>query len=370
MLKYLSIKIFYIIFVFSIYNAFTQPISDFDFFYKMQINAIDPILALPYHNVLNKKINSLIKNNKQETEQAIEKHLYYLPFFQEELKKQDLPSVFQYLPLALTQINQQFQGQQHRAGVWALPVLVALRYHLVVNDYIDERKDIVKSTIAACHYLHDLFQLYNDPWEVIIAYNEGATGVNTHKIRLNIANINPWEFYESGKLNNREYIPNLIAYAYISNYYKKYNLKINQYNPPQSMEVSLQSTIYLSDLYNIINITEEDFCLINPTLLYRDTLPAMQIKIPQHIHHFNKIADTLYYKYKVEQLRLDSIVKEQEMKKEIEIEIKPITYSVKKGDCLTIIARKHHVSVYEIKKWNHLKNDKIDIGQKLIIFKN
>ena len=46
---------------------------------------------------------------------------------------------------------------------------------------------------------------------------------------------------------------------------------------------------------------------------------------------------------------------------------KEIKYTVKKGDTLTKIASKHHVSVANLKKWNKLKSDMIREGQKLII---
>lgn len=44
-------------------------------------------------------------------------------------------------------------------------------------------------------------------------------------------------------------------------------------------------------------------------------------------------------------------------------------YTVKKGDTLAKIADKYDVSVSDIKKWNSLKSDKIEIGQKLIVKK-
>jgi LysM repeat protein len=44
-------------------------------------------------------------------------------------------------------------------------------------------------------------------------------------------------------------------------------------------------------------------------------------------------------------------------------------HKVKKGDTLSGIAAKYHVSVANLKKWNNLKSDKIQIGQTLIIKK-
>lgn len=48
---------------------------------------------------------------------------------------------------------------------------------------------------------------------------------------------------------------------------------------------------------------------------------------------------------------------------------KTTTYIVKKGDTLYGIAKKNKVRVDDIKKWNNLKSDRINIGQKLKIKK-
>ena len=49
-------------------------------------------------------------------------------------------------------------------------------------------------------------------------------------------------------------------------------------------------------------------------------------------------------------------------------EPKSITYTVKSGDTLGAIAKKHHVSVSDLKKWNNLKNDLIRVNQTLKIY--
>ena len=49
-------------------------------------------------------------------------------------------------------------------------------------------------------------------------------------------------------------------------------------------------------------------------------------------------------------------------------EAKCITYTVKSGDTLGGIAKKHHVSVADLKKWNNLKSDLIRVNQKLKIY--
>lgn len=46
-----------------------------------------------------------------------------------------------------------------------------------------------------------------------------------------------------------------------------------------------------------------------------------------------------------------------------------ITYKVKKGDTLGKIAARYHVTVNQLKKWNHLRSTNLSIGQKIRIYK-
>ncbi|MBB71531.1 MAG: lytic transglycosylase [Legionellales bacterium] len=46
---------------------------------------------------------------------------------------------------------------------------------------------------------------------------------------------------------------------------------------------------------------------------------------------------------------------------------KPVTYTVKSGDNLSKIAKRHHTTVSNLRKHNHLTSDKLKVGQKLQI---
>ena len=46
-----------------------------------------------------------------------------------------------------------------------------------------------------------------------------------------------------------------------------------------------------------------------------------------------------------------------------------IAYKVKEGDYLGRIAARNHCTVAQLKKWNHLRSDKLRIGQILYIYR-
>jgi membrane-bound lytic murein transglycosylase D len=81
---------------------------------------------------------------------------------------------------------------------------------------------------------------------------------------------------------------------------------------------------------------------------------------------YNSVKDSLQHWDEIMRIReaeeAARLLQEQLSKK------KEITYTVKKGDALGLIADKHGVSISDLKNWNSLRKDMIYIGQKLVIF--
>ena len=57
-----------------------------------------------------------------------------------------------------------------RVGPWGLPTLVALRYGLEVSEECDERLDEQLAQEAAMRYLSDLYQVFGDWDQCMMAY--------------------------------------------------------------------------------------------------------------------------------------------------------------------------------------------------------
>jgi membrane-bound lytic murein transglycosylase B len=62
-------------------------------------------------------------------------------------------------------------------GIWQFMPDTARRYGLVVTANLDERTEVVKSTVAAARYLHDLYQRFGDWQLAFAAYNAGEQTV-------------------------------------------------------------------------------------------------------------------------------------------------------------------------------------------------
>ena len=74
------------------------------------------------------------------------------------------------------------------------------------------------------------------------------------------------------------------------------------------------------------------------------------------------------YTHRYEELLGDTVLKEKVGATD-RSETAVIVHKVKSGEYLGLIAGKYHVKVSQIKKWNNLRSDRLQIGQKLRIYR-
>lgn len=98
------------------------------------------------------------------------------------------------------------------AGLWQLMPATARQYGLVVNASQDDRFDILKSTLAAAHYLRQLHDQFGDWPLALAAYNAGPNCVWQHLHRLNGGDF--WTLRQDFLLpgETRTYVPRVLTW--------------------------------------------------------------------------------------------------------------------------------------------------------------
>lgn len=92
------------------------------------------------------------------------------------LKEEGVPEDFFYLALAESGLSQ-VASSRGANGFWQFMPETAKQFGLVVNDNIDERMHIVKSTRAACSYLKSSYRRFNSWTLAAASYNMGNGGL-------------------------------------------------------------------------------------------------------------------------------------------------------------------------------------------------
>ena len=135
------------------------------------------------------------------------------------LKQQELPADLAYIPLVESSLETDKASEAGAVGPWQFTAPTAKAYGLRVDGEVDERKDLVKSTLATCKYLRDLILDFGTGSSVMLAlaaYDSGTTTVKqavSKTVRDPIKQRNFWYLYRSKALphETREYVPRVFA---------------------------------------------------------------------------------------------------------------------------------------------------------------
>ena len=113
------------------------------------------------------------------TLQILKKANRFFPQIEPILKEEGIPDDFKYLMAIESSLNTLARSPAGAAGLWQLMPQTAKELGLEVNDLVDERYDIEKSTRAACKYLKKAYARYGDWMLVSASYNAGQARISS-----------------------------------------------------------------------------------------------------------------------------------------------------------------------------------------------
>ena len=322
--------------------------------------------------VYNKHVKSFIDvyavQKRSKTERILGLADVYFPLFEQTLDKYNMPLELKYLAVVESALNPTAGSWAGAKGLWQFMYATGKQYGLNSTTLVDDRYDPLKATDAACRHLRDLYNQFGDWFLALAAYNSGAGNVNK-AIRRAGGIKNYWAIWPYLPRETRGYVPAFIAVNYIMNYAPEHN--ICPLDPGIIKDgidtVTVHDVLHFDQLNEMLGVPMTDLKFFNPQ--YKaDIIPATNktpylLQLPeQYVGPYIDNEKELYtFKTK------SGIDKEKLQERMKEISDRSV-HIVKKGETLSQIARKYHVSVNQLKKWNNLKSDNLSIGQKLIVY--
>jgi len=351
-------------------------------------------------------IDYFTTTKKYFTENALKRANYFIPMVRKIFRQEGLPEELAYLAVVESGFNPFATSPANAAGIWQFIPSTGRRFGLRIDDYIDERRDPYKSTIAAAKYLKTLYNMFGS-WELAIAaYNCGEKCVAK---RLESSSATSFsEIKDTLPSQTKEYVPRFFAILLIANNPEKYGLDVKT-NVYDVINFTADREINLNDLaqekkvdYDILkfynahlkkDLAFEGININLPKLDYAATFDRRYITtqpIAKNKTSENRyVAKTSNPKPSSELVQtivpqtqpaksenssesLISLIKTSEKPEVVKTSYKPSSnkeniYIVQKGDTLFSIARKFGVSVDVLRNLNNLESDNIKVGQELLI---
>jgi len=115
----------------------------------------------------------VIAYNHSVTTLQIKRANKFFPIIEPILKQYGVPDDFKYLAVIESNLDPRVQSGAGAAGLWQLMPKTAEQLGLEVNDEVDERYHIEKSTVAACKYFKSAYNKFKDWATVAASYNAG-----------------------------------------------------------------------------------------------------------------------------------------------------------------------------------------------------
>ena len=285
---------------------------------------------------------------------------HYFPLFEEALDRHDLPLELKYLSILESGLNPLARSGAGATGLWQFMYATGTRQGLAVNSWVDQRRDPMASTEAACRFLGRLHEMYDGDWHLALAaYNAGPGNVNKAIRRSGSRDF--WKVRRYLPRETARYVPSFLALIYLLEYPVESGLVPSEPLMPHfDMDtVMIRRNMRFDQVARALGRPVEEVAQLNPQ--YRkDVIPGevdggWPLVLPSRLvgRFLEAMPEALEW--------------EPHNTPEVSFEPEVTVYRVRSGDVLGTIARRHGVSVRELKSWNGLRNDMIRVGQKLYI---
>lgn len=337
-----------------------------DSIYAARLQALVSPVQLPYNQIVRGYINRYVSPQSGLISRILGLSQYYFPMIEDELLKEGLPVELRALPIIESALQPGATSRAGAVGLWQFMPSTGKGYGLEVNSLVDERRDPIRSTQAACRYLKDLYRMFNDWTLAIAAYNCGPGNVNKAIARSGGKTF--WEIYDYLPRETRGYVPSFIGATYAYAYHGLHDIEPTKAPIPLSVDtLHISRLVHFGQIASTIDIPIETLRQLNPQ--YKaDIIPATvkhytlvlpQRYITQYIGCEAEIMakDSAYLKEYLNPANLDKKRAEQPAS---------TYYKVKKGDTLGAIARRYRVTTTQLMRWNNIRNPKtLRIGQRI-----
>jgi len=330
------------------------------------INSKTPF-QIDYTPLLEETIINYLENRQATYLELYSKSDYFFPIFENALQKYNVPLELKYIPVIESALNPRAKSRVGATGLWQFMFNTAKDLDLKVNSYVDERMDPIKSSEAAAKYLSELYARFNDWNLAIAAYNYGPGNIRRAIKASGYSNF--WNLRGYLPKETANYVPSFIATLYLFEFAHKHEIKMKSKEMKLALtdSIPIKKMVSFSHIADKIGVPLDTLNFLNPSYIH-SIIP--NVKNKQYFLTLPQAYTDVFIEKEAEiynMADLDYNSREKPLPQLYELNSRTV-YRVVNGDFLGKIARNYGVRVSDIKKWNKLKDDKLRIGKRLIIF--
>lgn len=348
-----------------------------DSVYRMRLEQLPMAAEMSYNNVVKRYIETYTVKKRDLVGVMLGMSEHYFPVFDDIFDYYGVPNELKYMAIIESALNPRAYSRARAVGLWQFMYGTGRIYGLEINSLVDERMDPIKSTHAAARFIRDLHERYDDWLLAIAAYNCGPGNVNK-AIRRAGGKKNFWEIYYYLPRETRGHVPAFIAATYTMNYYAEHNIVAKEVTLPVDVDtIMVTKKLHLGQVSDVLNLPLKQLQDLNPQYRY-DIVPGnakpYALRLPsEKTLSFIDFQDSIYaYKDSVyfNSTKVATPTHSYAGNGAPGKDYVKLSYTVKSGDAVGLIAQWYNVKTSDLKYWNNIRGNMIRSGQKLVIYKH
>ncbi|MEA9390699.1 murein transglycosylase D [Acerihabitans sp. TG2] len=341
----------------------------------------------------------------------------YMYWIVEQIKQRKMPMELVLLPIVESAFNPKATSSANAAGLWQIVPQTGKHYGLKQNQWYDGRRDVVASTTAALNMMQRLNRVFGGDWLLTIAAYNSGEGRVLRAIKANKAKGRPTDFWALALPHETSiYVPKMLALSNIIKNSKEYGVVLPKSNSEHALaRVEVGQQIGLTQAAKMSGLSLTKLKSYNTGYKRNVTAPNGPHYIMLPKSHASQLRDSLAVdditevqstqladtatggaSYKVRpgdtlsgiagrlKLKTSDLLKWNNLHANSTLKVSQtlmvannssvnsITYRVRKGDSLSSIAKRHHVDLQDVMRWNAAldKSNTLQPGLKLTLYIN
>jgi membrane-bound lytic murein transglycosylase D len=275
-----------------------------------------------------------------------------------------LPIELTRLPFIESSFDYKAYSSVGAAGIWQF-MRPTGRVYMTINNLVDERRDIVSATHGAARYLQSAYGRLGSWPLALTSYNHGVAGVYSKVQKLGLTKIEAIIEHPEERVfgfASGNFYPEFLAALEIYDNPQKYFPGVEIEPPLKIAGFRLEKPLSVSYVLRELGISEEELRATNYAL--SSSIFSGKYKIPAN--YVLKVP--IKYQDRLARLKTPEPSPPRSAPGSSTI-YGGQTYTVRKGDTLSSIAKKYGLSVTQLRDLNQLESDVVPIGKLLIVRK-
>jgi len=275
----------------------------------------------------------------------------YLPMVRDVFQSEGLPTDLAFVPLVESAFKTSALSRTRARGIWQFMRGTALENGLQADWFLDERADPEKSTVAAARYFKTLYGMF-DNWHLAMASYNGGPG-RVQRAMKRSGNTDFWSLTATTRYlprETRDYVPMILAATLIARNPAQYGFDIPAWPVTRTETVTLPPAVDLRRVAEWTSTSVDTIQQLNPELR-RWTTPIRpgeySVRVPLGTADAVKAGLAAAEPHQLNALQW---------------------HTVKRGETLAAVARRHRVARADLADANHLRTSaRLAPGQRLLV---